>query len=114
MQKKSYSIVGTNHTGKEAFVESLKPGTPAVLVREPTNRFDPLAVAVYIDGHRVGYIPRQQNRVLAGFIDETGQSWEQPAALAQDGKDAAAVVHPKTIPATFIRSPNSSFPLVEV
>lgn len=67
MQKKSYSIVGTNHTGKEAFVNGLKTGTAVVLVREPRNQYDPMAIAVYIGGERVGYIPKRQNQVLAYF-----------------------------------------------
>jgi hypothetical protein len=31
----------------------------AVLVAEPTNRYDPSAVAIYIDGLHVGYVPRE-------------------------------------------------------
>ncbi len=115
MQKKSYSIVGTNHTGKEAFVDSLKPGTPVLLAREPTNRFDPMAVAVYIDGHKVGYVPRNQNRILAEFIDQTGKPSELCPPIAMDGHPPSTpTILEKTIPATFIRSPNSAFPLVEV
>jgi hypothetical protein len=31
----------------------------AVLIAEPTNEYDPSAVAVYIDGLHVGYVPRE-------------------------------------------------------
>lgn len=114
MQKKTYSIVGTNHTGKEAFVNGLETGTAVVLVREPRNQYDPMAIAVYIGGERVGYIPKRQNQVLANFIDDVGQPYEQPA-LAQDGATTAKPVRwDKSIPATFVRSPTSAFPLVEV
>lgn len=113
MQKKTYSIVGTNHTKKEAFVASLKPGKPVLLVREPRNQYDPCAIAVYIDGEKVGYIPRNQNRVIASFIDQSGQPWDQPVAIAQDSA-SATVRWGKTLPATFTLSPNSAFPQVEV
>lgn len=114
MQKRTYSIVGMNHTGKEAFVAALETGKPVLLVREPENKFDKRAIAVWIDGERVGYVPRNQNGILSNFIDQVGQPWEQPA-LAQDGTDPApTVVWERTLEARFVRSPNSGFPLVEV
>lgn len=111
---KSYSIVGMEHRKAEDFVKNLRPGADAVLVREPDNRFDPLAIAVWIDGKHVGYVPKAQNKVLAAFIDQTGLPWEQPAVMATDGKTSVALRHLKTIPAKFVRSPNSGYPMVEV
>ena len=114
MQKKTYSIVGIEHTKKEDFVAALQAGKPVVLVREPNNKYDRNAVAVWIDGERVGYIPRKQNSVLAGFIDQVGTPWEQPG-MAQDGvTPTPAAVWDKSLPAKFVRSPNSGFPLVEL
>lgn len=108
-----YSIVGTNFTGiPEKFMQELQPGTPAVLAREPTNAYDPNAIAVYVDGRRVGYVPRKNNATLARFIDEHGEVGLLPVALAQDGKlvDQAA----KQLAGKFVRSPNSGYPQVEV
>ena len=102
---KAYSIVGIEHTGCEAVVKALQPGTELLLVREPTNQFDPMAVAVYVDRRRIGYIPRKQNKVLAQFIDQQGRT----ETIAQD----SATLH-RTLPAKFVRSPNSGFPMVEV
>lgn len=111
---KTYSIVGINHTKKEEFVAALQAGKPVLLVREPNNKYDRNAVAVWIDGQRVGYVPRNQNTILAGFIDDVGKPWDQPV-MAQDGVNAAPpVTWPKTLPAKFVRSPNSGFPLVEL
>lgn len=102
---KSYSIVGTQFTGvSENFMQSLKPGQELLLVREPTNQFDPMAVAVYAGTTRIGYIPKKQNGVLAQFIDQQGRT----ETLAMDSKPS------RTLPAKFIRSPNSGFPMVEV
>lgn len=102
---KSYSIVGTQNYVDERFMAELKPGTEALLVREPTNQHDPNAVAVYIGGKRIGYIPKKQNGVLSQFIDQQGRT----ETIAQD----SATQH-RTLPAKFVRSPNSGFPMVEV
>jgi hypothetical protein len=103
---KAYSIVGMNHTGKEEFVKTLPAGAPAILIREPNNPFDPRAVAVWIDAVKVGYIPKNQNTELAKRIDEFG---EPTLAL-----DAMSGPSGRSLPAKFIRSPNSGFPMVEV
>lgn len=101
---KNYSIVGTQNYVDERFMMELKPGTPVLLVREPTNQYDPAAVAVFIDGKRIGYIPKKQNGVISQFIDQQGRT----ETIAQD-----SALH-RTLPAKFIRSPNSGFPMVEV
>jgi hypothetical protein len=101
---KTYSIVGMNFTKTESIVAALLPGHPVTLVREPINPFDPLAVAVWVDGRRVGYIPKKQNSALAQFIDQAGE----PMAL-----DSATTAE-RTIPAKFVRSANSGYPMVEV
>ena len=102
---KSYSIVGTQFTGvSENFMQSLKSGQDLLLVREPTNQFDPMAIAVYAGTQRIGYIPKKQNKVLAQFIDQQGRTEK----IAQD----AALS--RTLPAKFVRSPNSGFPMIEV
>lgn len=102
-----YSIVGTQFTGlSEAFMASLKSGSSALLVREPANPYDPNAVAVYVDGKRIGYVPKKQNGILAQYIDQQG-------GIMQLAMDAAPTTE-KAIAGTFIRSPNSGFPMVEV
>lgn len=101
---KAYSIVGMDHRKMEEFVKNLPTGVDAVLVREPNNPFDPCAVAVWIDGKHVGYIPKAQNQMLAKQIDDTSAG-RPPLAM-----DAAA----KYMPAKFKKSPNSGYPMVEV
>ena len=106
---KTFSIVGMNHRNAEAFVATLNPGVEATLVREPNNPFDPLAVAVWIDGVHVGYIPKAQNKALAAFIDQTGTDFAVPPMALDE------IAQPRRgIPAVFRRSPNSGWPLVEV
>lgn len=105
-----YSIVGTNFCGAEAaaLLKTTTPGTPIDLVREPTNEFDPNAVAVYIGDQKVGYIARKLNVTLSKFIDDNGEAW--PRGMTFDEKNP-----PKRATAgTFYLSPNSSFPQVEI
>lgn len=98
---KSYSIVGMNFRGTEDVVRKLAGGEPLKLVREPGNKFDKNAVAVWMGDVCLGYVPRTQNSVLAAFIDTHGQSWTPPEADPTMAIDAA-----------FERSPNSGYPLV--
>lgn len=106
---KTYSIVGMNWTKTEDFVAALKVGTGVTLVREPGNAHDANAVAVWIDGRKVGFIPRKTNVALSQYIDQVGEPWGSPD-MAQD----SAVKTEKAIPAKFVRSPNSGYPQVMV
>lgn len=106
---KTYSIVGMNFQKTEQLVAALGVGTPVTLVREPTNQFDPNAVAVWVDGQKVGYVPKKQNAALAQFIDQTGGGYDESKLIAMD-----AGLHARAIDAKFTRSPNSGYPMVEV
>lgn len=62
-------VVGTSHY-QEALVvlagrrpdEDVRIETLAALVPEPDNPHDPHAIAVYVDGHLVGYLSREENK----------------------------------------------------
>lgn len=54
--------------GAEAF-EHLKVGTKLTLVREPDNRFDPYAVALYFEEYKLGFVPRDMNHELSKYLD---------------------------------------------
>jgi hypothetical protein len=111
---KSYSIVGMEHQKADDFVKGLSAGVSATLVREPNNPFDPSAVAVWIEGRKIGFIPKKQNVVLARFIDQTGGNGCIDGEMALDKAIVAAGPDIKAISARFIRSPNSGYPMVEV
>lgn len=107
---KAYSIVASQHIqGADAFIKTLVPGVTAVLIREPQNQYDANAIAVWIEGRKVGYIPKNQNKVLAAFIDDTGVGFDQAQLIAMDQS-----LTTRAVTAIFTRSPNSSFPMVEV
>lgn len=64
-------IAGTNFRPEIAEIEpQLQPGAKLRLQREPQNKFDELAVAVYdaCDNH-LGYLPKFQNAVPSRLLD---------------------------------------------
>ena len=53
-------IVGTKHLGIDALatLARLEKGSAVTLEREPANRYDPSAVAVYSGEQQIGYLPK--------------------------------------------------------
>jgi hypothetical protein len=62
-------IAGTGHHCDEETGHRLINASVLALVREPDNEHDEDAIAVHLEGQRVGYIPRQHNTVLARLLD---------------------------------------------
>ena len=56
------------YEGKKLWSE-MKVGDFLQLVREPGNSYDPNAVRVEWQGHKLGYVPRADNEALARFMD---------------------------------------------
>ena len=56
------------HPGEEIW-PSLTVGAPLALVREPNNRHDANAVAVYFQKVKLGYVPRGENSAIAQMLD---------------------------------------------
>lgn len=106
--KKTYSIVGTKFANSENFVLSLKPGVELALIREPDNKFDKNAIAVYCGERKIGYLPAKQNSGIAMAMDAELKGPSAAALIA-----AGQVVTPIK-PGIFRLSPNSAFPQVEV
>lgn len=48
----------------------LHPGAAVELRREPWNRHDPRAVAVYFRRDKLGYLPRSDNVTVARWLDQ--------------------------------------------
>lgn len=49
----------------------LLPDTPLTLRREPDNPYDDRAIAIYGKGVKLGYVPRADNTVIAGMMDQS-------------------------------------------
>ena len=62
------------------------PTDTLVLVREPNNTYDKYAVAIYKDTKRVGYIPRENARIIASLLDN-GKELEAEVRYFDKEKD---------------------------
>lgn len=105
-----YALVGMKHRGTEALVLSLPPDAPLVLIRDPANKYDPNAIQVWARGRHVGYISKNQNAVLARFIDEHG---ERTARMGMDTSDGTVEASGKAVSARLHLGSNT-YPLVYV
>ena len=65
----TFHIAGfTYYNGVDVF-ENLKIGTPLSLKAEPENAFDPNAVAIYYQEEKLGFVPRDENKLLRKFLN---------------------------------------------
>ena len=53
-------------------VKRCKIGDKTKLVREPHNEYDKNAIAVFVGGRKIGFIPKKRNSELASFMDAGG------------------------------------------
>ena len=110
-----YSIVGQKFRGLHPYLPGTVSGSPAMLVRERYNPHDGFAVAVYVAGKHVGYLStwQRENVAVAKVIDAKAFSF--PSICAEDGIACdAASDKIYAIRATFVRSPNTGYPQIEV
>lgn len=64
------AVVGTKfHPAGARALSDAAQGERVALVREPDNEFDPNAIAVHINGHKCGFMPRAQAERLATDMD---------------------------------------------
>lgn len=64
-----FAIAGGHHYGLEWALKRMAPGMKLELVREPANQYDADAVAVHLDGLKLGFIPRSANTPIARLLD---------------------------------------------
>lgn len=64
----------------------------AVLVREPDNQYDANAVAVFVDGHKVGYIPRADAEDMAASLDGFASRGQRVCLSAEIGWGDPAII----------------------
>lgn len=75
------ALVGTKHRGADmvALLASLPDGEPLMLIRDPFNPFDPMAVQVWARGKHVGFVKGNQCGPLAMAMDAAAQQLGLPA-----------------------------------
>jgi hypothetical protein len=63
-----FNIAGFTYGEGLAVFEDLKVGTVLTLEGEPDNPYDPEAVALFLNGSKIGYVPRGKNSELSQFL----------------------------------------------
>lgn len=60
----NFNIAGfTYYDGVDCF-QQLQIGTHLKLVLEADNKYDPRAVAIYYEDYKLGFVPRNENRII--------------------------------------------------
>lgn len=63
------AVAGFQYHQGEMVWHALSPTQPLTLVRESDNAYDERAVRIVWRGHKIGYMPRKENAVVAGLLD---------------------------------------------
>lgn len=61
----SFHVAGFKYWDGALVLDQLRTGSALTLVPEPDNPYDPNAVALYYDGAKLGFVPRNHNGQLA-------------------------------------------------
>lgn len=62
-------LAGSQYHALPKIWQEIRPGDRLTLVREADNRHDKDAVRIDWKGHPLGYVPRAENRAIAGALD---------------------------------------------
>ena len=70
------------HAGKTLWPQ-MRVGDVLVLVREPENVHDRLAIRVEWNSYHIGYVPQRENRDVARLLDQGEQVFARISRLAE-------------------------------
>jgi hypothetical protein len=73
MLVQSSPLAGFRYYDAKQVWDDMRIGDALTLVREPANAYDSNAVRVEWRGHKLGYVPRADNRAVANHMDRGGQ-----------------------------------------
>lgn len=65
----NFHLAGFTYWDGALVFDLLKVGAKLSLEREPDNRYDAKAVAIYFTGHKIGYVPRTDNREISKLCE---------------------------------------------
>jgi hypothetical protein len=63
-------LAGSQYYALGEHWQQMRVGDKLDLIREPDNRYDARAIRVEWQGHKLGYVPRAENRLIAEALDE--------------------------------------------
>lgn len=69
----SSPLAGFQYYGGSIHWDEMRVGDSLTLIREPDNPHDRLAVRIEWRGEKLGYLPRAENRAVAGELDRGGR-----------------------------------------
>ncbi len=66
-------VAGAHLPERQKLLRKIQSPTDAALVHEPHNRFDRNAIAVYVHGHQLGYVPKDIAAEIVSLVDTNGE-----------------------------------------
>ena len=81
----SSPLAGFRYYAGEILWSEMKVGDELALIREPENPHDNHAVRIEWRGHKLGYLPRAENRAVASEMDRGARLVARIAALTSQG-----------------------------
>lgn len=62
-------VVGVTIGNRQSVIRKCRAGMPVRFEREPKNKADPNAIAVYAEGNQIGYLPADVAKWAASNLD---------------------------------------------
>lgn len=79
----SSPLAGAQYYAVDQLWPQMRVGDRLELIREPDNRHDPRAIRVEWRGHKLGYLPRAENRAVAAAMDQGERPLGRISKLAE-------------------------------
>jgi hypothetical protein len=87
MLVQSSPLAGSQFHALARLHAKMRAGDALTLIREPENPYDAKAVRVEWQGHKLGYIPRRENRAVAAAMDRGETLRARISRLQADAPD---------------------------
>jgi hypothetical protein len=84
MMLQNSPLAGSQYYAVGELWSQMRVGDRLDLIRETDNRHDRHAIRVEWRGHKLGYVPRAENRILANAIDQGDRLVARIARLSDD------------------------------
>ena len=79
-------LAGSQYYAASKVWNDIRVGDRLTLIREPENRHDRHAIRVEWNGHKLGYVPRAENRAAAQALD-AGETLEARVTRLREDPD---------------------------
>lgn len=62
-------MAGFRYYNGPQLIDKMEIGDTIKLVREPNNKYDNKAIALYFQNNKIGFIPQMDNQVISNMMD---------------------------------------------